>query len=77
MTPVLRMPISLTISAYGLPYSNDTGTGGPRLSCQSTETGDKASASKAYTELCMVDTNATLRGPLPGIVSPLTYSGCE
>ena len=36
-----------------------------------------ASASKAYTLLCMVDTNTTLCVPWPEIESPLTYSGCE
>ena len=36
-----------------------------------------ASASKAYTLLCMVDTNTTLCVPPPEIDRPLTISGCE
>src|SRR5450759_5225284 len=71
------MPASLEISPpHGLPYSSEAGTEGPRLTCHSVETGDIASASKAYTLLCIVVTNTTLCA-VPEIDSPLTNRGCE
>src|ERR1019366_7132927 len=59
MTPVLKMPTSKAISPYW-PKRSGAGTDVPRLTCHSSEIGDMASASKAYTLLCMVDTNTTL-----------------
>src|ERR1035438_5878766 len=76
MTPVLRMPTSLEISPSG-PYNSKEGTELPRLTCHSVEIGDMASASNAYTLLCMVVTKTTLCVPLAAIDNPLTTSGCE
>src|ERR1035441_7427532 len=76
IAPVLRMPTSLAISPSG-PYSNRAGTGSPRFTCHSMWTGDMASASKAYTLLCMVDRNTTFRVAPPETDNPLTISACE
>src|ERR1035438_5765776 len=76
MTPVLRMPTSLAISPSG-PYKSRDGTEFPRLTCHNVEICDMASASNAYTLLCMVLTKTTLCVPLPAIDNPVTTSGCE